>query len=63
MSASNIINPNDQKINLNYLPNPYPYPAQPNGLGAVLTVDNRAGDQDITGLRQLEAVSVVQQPV
>lgn len=63
MSVSSIINPNDQKINLNYLPNPYPFPAQPNGLGAVLAVDNRAGDQDIVGLDQLEAVKVVQQPI
>jgi len=61
MSVSGIINANDNKINLKYLPNPYPFPAQPNGLGAVLTVSNEAGDNDIVGLNQLEVRKVVQQ--
>jgi hypothetical protein len=61
MSASNLINANDQKINLKYLPNPYPFPAFPSPLGAVLAVGNEAGDQDIVGLRQLEVRNVVQQ--
>ena len=60
MSCSNLL-ASDQKINLRYLPNPYPYPSFPSPLGAVLTVGNQAGDQDIVGLDQLEVRKVVQQ--
>lgn len=61
MSASNIISPANNKIFNRYLPNPYPYPAFPSPLGAVLTAGNQAGDQDIVGLDQLEVRKVVQQ--
>lgn len=61
MSVSGIIASND-KIYDSLLPNPYPYPAQPNGLGAVLQTDNRAGDQDIVGLNNLQ-VSKVDNPL
>lgn len=57
MSVSSIIASN-QKIFDSLLPNPYPYPAQPNGLGAVLQTDNRAGDQDIIGVDNLQVAKV-----
>ena len=64
MSSSNIISPNNNKIYDSYLPNPYPYPAFPNPLGAVLTAGNEAGDQDIVGVNQLEVRKIVsQQPL
>jgi len=62
MSCSNLLASN-QKINDRYLPNPYPYPAFPSGLPAVLTVDNRAGDGDIVEINQLEVRKVVSQPL
>lgn len=62
MSCSNLLASN-QKINDRYLPNPYPFPAFPSGLPAVLTVDNRAGDGDIVEINQLEVRKVVSQPL
>ena len=58
MSSSNIISPNNNKIYDSYLPNPYPYPAFPSDLGAVLTQGNQAGDQDIIGVDNLQATKV-----
>ena len=64
MSSSGIISSNNQKIFDNLLPNPYPYPAQPSGLAAVLAVNpngDDAGNQNISNLLQLETTNVVQQ--
>ena len=58
MSASSIISPNNNKIYDSYLPNPYPYPAFPSPLGAVLTAGNQAGDQDIIGVDNLQVTKV-----
>jgi hypothetical protein len=58
MSSSNIISPNNNKIYDSYLPNPYPFPAFPNDLGAVLTAGNQAGDQDIIGVDNLQVTKV-----
>jgi hypothetical protein len=41
MSASNLLK-SDGKIDNQYLPNPYPFPATPAGLGEVLQVNNSA---------------------
>ena len=60
MSTSGIIAQNG-KIFDNLLPNPYPYPAFPSPLAAVLAVDNNAGNQNIENLFQLETSNVVQQ--
>ena len=58
MSASNIISPANNKIFNRYLPNPYPYPAFPSPLGAVLIAGNQAGDQDIVGVDNLQVTKV-----
>jgi len=58
MSASSIISPNNNKIYDSYLPNPYPYPAFPSPLGAVLIAGNQAGDQDIVGVDNLQVTKV-----
>ena len=67
MSAQGIVDlsiPPQGKIYDTYLPNPYPYPAQPSGLAAVLAVNpngDDAGNQNISNLLQLETTNVVQQ--
>ena len=62
MSASNIISKNNGKLFDEFLPNPYPYPAFPSPLGAVLTIGNQAGDQDIIGVDNLQA-TVIDNPL
>jgi len=57
MSVSGIIGSND-KIYNSLLPNPYPYPAFPSPLGAVLIAGNQAGDQDIVGVNNLQVAKV-----
>ena len=64
MSTSGIISQNNGKIFNDLLPNPYPYPAQPSGLAAVLAVNpngDDAGNQNISNLLQIEVTNVVQQ--
>ena len=60
MSTSGIIAQNG-KIFDNLLPNPYPYPAQANGLDQVLLANPDAGNQNIENLLQIETTNVVQQ--
>ena len=61
MSASGIISQNNGKIFDEFLPNPYPYPAQAPPLAQVLIAGQNAGNQDITNLNQLETTNIVQQ--
>jgi hypothetical protein len=60
MSTSGIIAQNG-KIFDNLLPNPYPYPAFPSPLGAVLIAGDDAGNGNIENLAILQTTNVVQQ--
>jgi len=69
MSAQQLIDlaqPPSGKIYNTYLPNPYPFPAQPPTLAQVLLTGNDAGNNDIVNVENFKAVSIganlIQQP-
>jgi hypothetical protein len=60
MSASNIIDPTNQKINDRYLPNPYPFPAFPSDLAQTLLAGDDAGNQDMVNINLVDAQKFTQ---